>query len=57
MPWDTEHGGRFVYHGEHRPDDREMVEHPKHAALEKAFQRSEDEYHQHTLMKPSFKDF
>ena len=57
MPWDTEHGGRFTYKGEHRPDDREMTESKRHAALEKAFRRSEDEYHQHTLIKPSFKDF
>ena len=56
-PWDNVHGGRYTYSGEHKPEDREMTESPIHAALDHAFQKSEEEYHQHQLMKPSFKDF
>ena len=57
FPWDVAHGGRFAYHGEHRPDDKEMTDNPKHSALEKAFDRTEEEYHVHALMKPRFEDF
>lgn len=34
-----------------------MVDHPKHAALEDAFKKSEEEYRQKILMKPRFEDF
>lgn len=56
-PWDIVHGGRFAYHGEHRADDKEMADSPAHSSLEKAFDESNEEYHQHTLMKPRFEDF
>ena len=44
-PWDLVHGGRFTYQGEHRAEDKEMADHPDHAALDKAFDKSIEEYH------------
>jgi len=55
-PWDI-HGGQFSMHGDHLSTDREMVEHPEHAAFHRAFEKSMDEYHQHILEKPRFEDF
>ena len=34
-----------------------MVDSPEHMKIDKAFMESEEEYHQHTLMKPRFEDF
>ena len=51
------HGGRFVYHGEHKPADKDLVDSKEHAAMEKAFRQSEEDYHQKRLMKPRFEDF
>lgn len=34
-----------------------MTENPKHASLDKTFEKNREEYHQHALMKPKFEDF
>jgi len=38
-------------------EDREMQESLKHAALDKAFEQSAEEYHSHSLAKPDFEAF
>jgi hypothetical protein len=34
-----------------------MHDHPQHEKLEQAFEKSQEEYHDHILMKPRFEDF
>ena len=53
-PWDVVHGGRYSYHGEHVPEDKELQESKKHAKLDEAFHEAASEYHAHTFEKPTF---
>ena len=55
--WDDVHGGKFTFEGEHKAVDRDLVENEKHAEMHKAFEKSGEEYHAHSLMKPTFDDF